>query len=226
MSIFKNPRTFLALAGVFALLAALATAQTLAAATQTAPAVVAKVDLSAHAVVFPDQLAVIEIPAPAGYEDGVPAISAAAGQVTKGFIPAGTVVRRSMLTDPQAAAPQGQLSALSRDVEFTGFALPAEAAGVGGTVRQGDLIDLYGIFPARSDQAGGVHLLAETVPVILVTDGAVIVALTREDLGAVLSAQAGQAVLTAALVPPLDCGKLPPGPEKKPEEPAGEDGAP
>ncbi|MBC7105628.1 MAG: hypothetical protein H5T97_06800, partial [Firmicutes bacterium] len=68
--------------------------------------------------------------------------------VTRGFIPAGTVVREALLQPRWAAGAAGALAEIGSEYRLVALPLSAETT-VGGFVASGDKIDIYSLKPGE-----------------------------------------------------------------------------
>jgi len=73
---------------------------------------------------------------------------ALAGKVTRGFMPAGTVVREAFLQPRWAAGAAGTLAEIGAGYRLVALPLSAETT-VGGVVANGDRIDIYALRPGE-----------------------------------------------------------------------------
>jgi len=111
---------------------------------QTSVIVAAK-DLSPDQVITANDLQWATYPKGALYRDTVLDPSQAEGYVAKGFVPAGTVLRGSMLAPGYTAAIPGRLAQLGKDgTKYFALALPENVlTTVGGQVFTGEHVDVY-----------------------------------------------------------------------------------
>jgi len=139
----KNYKLWLAVTVVLAAISALVTVSVLQKYTRTACVVIAKTDIESAQVINEKMLVPNkEFPSRGMYPDTVTGVQQVQGMVSKGFIPAGTVLRASMFEPPQSAIMSGKLSALGK--EYRAVALPKQlSTTVADTLNEGDTVDMY-----------------------------------------------------------------------------------
>lgn len=209
MNVFKNYRYWLLAAAVFAVLAAVAAIQTVRSFAGVVQVVAVKRDVAANEMLTANDLTLVEQAKGSLYPDVVAAPRDAAGMVARGFIPAGTVLRRSMLMPPQQAGVAGSVAALGGD--YVAVAVPNTlGTTVAGTLAAGNRVDIYS---RASDKEPPVKVAADVLVLqagtVQTSQGAqptqgVILALAAKDLDKVLPYFTGgkENSLTFVLKPP------------------------
>lgn len=197
MRIFKDYRLWLVAAAAFSLLGGAAAVTGYNYSLQAKTVCVAGTPIEQNQAVKPGDLIKREIPRGNVYQDAVSDPAQVRGLVARGYIPAGTVLRLSMLTPAAAASPAGQIGVIGDG--YRGVPIPASVfTTVAGAVCPGDRVDIWAMpFDARAQVQTPSGPLAADVLVIQgakleAKDGqgtqnsqGVIVALTEEQFRAV-----------------------------------------
>jgi Flp pilus assembly protein CpaB len=140
---FKNYKFWLAVTVMLAATTALITVSVLQKYTQSVCVVLAKANIESAQVINEKMLVSNkEFPRRGMYADTVTGPRQVQGMISKGFIPAGTVLRASMFETSQSAMMSGKLSALGK--EYRAVALPKQlSTTVADTLNEGDTVDMY-----------------------------------------------------------------------------------
>ena len=183
---------FLLLAVVFALAAAAGSVMLVRQFNETKVVVVAVKDVPPYTRVTKEDVKEVEFPAAAVPEDAVRRVRDVEGKYFKAAVLAGEPVRKARLAD--VLLDRGLMSAKVSALNEPGiraFALPYDAqAGVGGTVREGDRIDIVASvkIDSPSGSVGVGKIIARNVLVLQVgkagegDKGTVVVALTPQQI--------------------------------------------
>ncbi|CEP67162.1 Pilus assembly, Flp-type CpaB [Moorella glycerini] len=194
---FKNYRLMLTIGLICGGLAAFGAVTAVNQKVGAVPAVVAAKDIEGHQVLAPGDLTVVPVPRAALYKDALPAVSQAVGQVARGYIPAGTVMRASMLLPPAKAGASGLLS------DYPGLVALAVKADIetnlAGVLQPGDKVQVMARY--KDARGGRYEVLASSAPALVVNDKGVLLGLTPEENGKYQQALAGGAVISFALLP-------------------------
>lgn len=139
----RNYKLWLVVTVMLAAMSALTTVGVLQKYTQTACVVMAKADIESAQVINEKMLVSNkEFPVRGMHSDTVTGVQQIQGLVSKGFIPARTVLRTSMFEPPQSAVMSGKLSAIGK--EYRAVALPKQlSTTVADTLNEGDTVDMY-----------------------------------------------------------------------------------
>ena len=138
----KNFKYWLLVAAVFAVLAAVGSVQAVRQFAGAVQAVAVKRDVQAGEVLTQNDLVTVEQARGTLYRDAVLSARDAAGMAARGFVPAGTVLRRSMLVPPQMAGVAGSLASLGPG--YVAVAVPNTlGTTVAGTLESGNRVDIY-----------------------------------------------------------------------------------
>lgn len=194
---FKNYRLILIAALVFGALAVAGTMYTVKNEIGAVPVVVAYQDLdgvSNHKVITPDDIRIDPKPRADLYPDALTSLNQAEGWVPRGYIPAGTVLRASMLLPPDKAGLSGILA------HYPGCEAVALQTGletnVAGTVLPGDMVEVTARY-----KDGQVEKLFNSVPVLQVNDKGLVLALTSDQNTQYQQAISKGAAIVCALLP-------------------------
>ncbi|GEA16302.1 hypothetical protein E308F_25460 [Moorella sp. E308F] len=193
---FKNYRLMLLIGLICGGLAAFGAVTAVNQKVGAVPAVVAAKDIEGRRALAAGDLTVSLLPRSALYKDALASVSQAVGQVARGFIPAGTVMRASMLLPPDKAGISGILS------EYPGLVAVAVKVDIetnlAGALQAGDKVQ---VIARHKDAGGGRHeVVASAAPVLAVNDKGVILGLTPEENGRYQQALAGGAAISFALL--------------------------
>lgn len=121
----------------------------------TVKVVSALTDLDAGAVIQAQNMTQVDCASGNLYPDAVRDPREVAGMVARGFIPGGTILRRSMFMSPQVAGVSGQLAALGKG--YTAVAIPnTMSTTVAGALQSGDRVAVYA---SPKDAAAHIKLL-------------------------------------------------------------------
>lgn len=142
MNALKNFRYWLLAAVVFAAVAAVGSVQAVRSFAGAVQAVAVKRDVQAGEVLTQNDLTLVEQARGTLYGDAVLSPRDAAGMAVRGFLPAGTVLRRSMLVPPQQAGVAGAVASLGPG--YVAVAVPNTlGTTVAGTLEAGNRVDIY-----------------------------------------------------------------------------------
>ena len=140
-----NRKLFVILAIVFGVLGAFFSYNYVEGVTQTATVYTFKVDTDAK-VLSASDFEATELPVSAVPSDAVTDLSVVEGKTLKTPALAGTVLRLPMLVETSESRMSGKLSERFNDTSVRAIAIPyALETSVGGTVKTGDFIDIYGL---------------------------------------------------------------------------------
>jgi len=141
----RGYRLLVVLAVVCALGAALLSLRTIQAYVGQVEVIAAATNLSPDQMISSNDLQWVSFPKGALYGDTVLDPSHAEGYVLRGFVPAGTVLRQSMLEPGAVASIPGKLAQLSKDgTQYFAVALPENIfTTVGGQLQTGERVDVY-----------------------------------------------------------------------------------
>lgn len=207
MDFVKNYRTWIVISVVLAVLAGVLTVYTVRSYVGTVRVMAAARDVNAGQVVEAGSLVAVDVPKGVLYPDAVRNASEVAGMVAKGYVPAGTILRKSLFVPPQAAGAAGRLSTLGGD--FLAVAVPNSLyTTVAGVLQPGDRVDIY----ARAKDNVPPEKLAQDIQVlqagtVTTKDGqqqtqGVVIALKQDELSRILPYLFGdQAKLVFVLKP-------------------------
>jgi Flp pilus assembly protein CpaB len=145
MNLLKDYKAWLVLTIVLALAAGILSVWLINSYIGAETVLVNNIDLDRGAVVQPQALAQAQCPRGNLYPDAVVNVGQIAGKAAKGFIPAGTILRLSMFTDPQLTAPASRLTVLGKDYEAVAVASGMNT-NVAGTLNVDDRVDVY-VYP-------------------------------------------------------------------------------
>ncbi|OAT83697.1 SAF domain-containing protein [Desulfotomaculum copahuensis] len=191
---FKNYRLMLIFALVFGALAVAGSIYTVQNKIGAVPVVVAYQNLDDQKVITPGDIRVEPIPRAALYPDALTSPNQAVGWVARGYIPAGTVLRASMLLPPDKAGLSGKL------VRYPGQEGVALQAGletdVAGSVRPGDMVEVTARY-----KDGQAERLFNAVPVLQASDKGLVLALTSDENIQYQKALSKGAAIVCALLP-------------------------
>lgn len=194
---FKNYRLMLLIGLICGGLAAFGAVTAVNQKVGAVPAVVAAKDIEGHQVLAAGDVTVVPVPKAALYKDTLPAVGQAVGQVARGFIPAGTVIRASMLLPPAKAGISGLLS------DYPGLVALAVKADIetnlAGVLQPGDKVQVMARY--KDAKGGRYEVLASSAPVLVVNDKGVLLGLTPEENSRYQQALAGGAAISFALLP-------------------------
>lgn len=138
----KNFKYWLLVAVVFAVLAAVGSVQAVRQFAGVVQAVAVKRDVQAGEVLTQNDLVMVEQARGTLYKDAVLLARDAAGMAARGFVPAGTVLRRSLLVPPQMVGVAGSLTSLGSG--YVAVAVPNTlGTTVAGMLESGNRVDIY-----------------------------------------------------------------------------------
>lgn len=191
MGFLKNYKAWLVVSAALAVLAGVLTVFTIKSYVGTVNAAAAVKDIDAGQIVEAGSLAAVDVPQGIMYPDAVRNAGEVAGMVAKGYIPAGTILRKSMFMPPQAAGATGQLSVMGEG--FLGVAVPNSLyTTVAGVLQSGNRVDIY----TRAKDNASPEKLAQDIQVlqagtVMTRDGqqqtqGVVIALKQEELSRIL----------------------------------------
>lgn len=181
---------------VFAALAAVTAAYNLNAVAGMVPVAVARSDIAPDEAASPKNIGVGKTPRGALQGDTVREPRELAGMAAKGFIPSGTVLKKSMFQPIEKA---GAAARLSLKPGYVAVALsPSLDTTCGGEVKPGSLVDVKCV---RKD--GSLQVIAEKVEVLAAPEKSkgVVVALKKAEADRLLSEKA-QSTVVLVLLPP------------------------
>lgn len=142
MNALKNFRYWLLAAVVFAAVAAVGSVQAVRSFAGAVQAVAVKRDVQAGEILTQNDLTLVEQARGTLYGDAVLSPRDAVGMAVRGFLPAGTVLRRSMLVPPQQAGMAGAVASLGPG--YVAVAVPNTlGTTVAGTLESGNRVDVY-----------------------------------------------------------------------------------
>jgi Flp pilus assembly protein CpaB len=164
--------------------------------------VIASKDINQNDSVSPSSINFVSYPKSALYKDTVINPAEIAGMIAKGYIPQGTVLRKSMFIPPQMAGMSGQIKLLGDN--YYAVAVPSSLnTTIAGTLQPGDYVDIY-----KNDKANA-NLVLKNVKVmqtpVTQKDGSgnnaqgIVLAIQEQDLNTLLSSMNGN--LTFVLHP-------------------------
>lgn len=207
MDFVKNYRIWIVISVVLAVLAGIGAVSAVKSYVDTVKVAAASREISAGQMVKTGSLVMVDVPKGNLYPDAVRSTNEVAGMVAKGYIPAGTVLRKSMFLPPRAAGAAGQLSVMGE--EFLAVAVPNSLyTTVAGVLQPGNRVDIY----ARAKESSPPEKLASDILVIqagsiVTSEGqqqtqGVVIALKQEELSRILPYLFGnQAKLVFVLKP-------------------------
>lgn len=159
MNFLKNYKAWLILTVVLAVAAGALSVWLIRSYVGAVKVASALTDLEAGAVAQARNVTMVDCARGNLYPDAVRNPSEVAGMVTRGFIPSGTILRKSMFMNPQMAGISGQLSALGK--EYRAVAVTnTMSTTVAGTVQSGDRVDVYA---SPKDAATHIKLLDDVL---------------------------------------------------------------
>ncbi len=148
MNLLKDYKAWMALTIVLAVAAGILSVWLINSYASTVPVLVNSTDLDLGVIVQPQSLAQAQCSRGNLYQDAALSSAQVAGKAAKGFIPAGTILRLSMFTDPQQTATASRLAALGKDYEAV--AIPSGMnTTVAGTLNVDDRVDVY-VYPKNA----------------------------------------------------------------------------
>lgn len=207
MDFVKNYRAWIVISVALAVLAGVLTVYTVRSYVGTVRVIAVARDIDAGQVVEAGSLVAVDVPKGILYPDAVRSANEVAGMVAKGYVPAGTILRKSLFVPPQAAGAAGRLSTLGGD--FLAVAVPNSLyTTVAGVLQPGDRVDIY----ARAKDNVPPEKLARDIQVlqagtVTTRDGqqqtqGVVIALKQDELSRILPYLFGdQAKLVFVLKP-------------------------
>jgi Flp pilus assembly protein CpaB len=142
LNFLKNYKAWLALMLLFAAGAGFLSVHLIRSYTGTVEVVSALTDLDAGSVIRAQSTAMVDCARGNLYPDAVSDPGEVAGMVARGFIPGGTILRKSMFVSPRMSGVSGQLTSLGRDYRAVAVA-NTTATTVAGVVRPGDRVSIY-----------------------------------------------------------------------------------
>ncbi|HHW44750.1 Flp pilus assembly protein CpaB [Desulfofundulus thermobenzoicus] len=195
----KNYRLMLVVGLICGILAAAGAIITVNQKIGALPAVVAARDIDQQRLLAPEDLKVVPVPRAALYKDAIPAADRLVGWVSRGFIPAGTVLRQGMLLPPDQAGVSGILAAKYPDRLAVAVKADVET-NVAGTVRPGDLVRVVARYKSGQGKEGRQETIADNIPVLAVNDKGVVIGLTAPENEKYNKAMADGAVVACAVL--------------------------
>jgi Flp pilus assembly protein CpaB len=196
----KNYRTFFIAAVICAVLAALVGVYGYNTVAKMSNVVVASRDIIADESVSETNVTSGKEPAGSLKSDSIQNISEIKGMVAKGFIPAGTPLRKSMFMSAAGAGTAARLSAM--DGNKVAIAVPDSVeTSIGKALKKGDKVSVKG-----ATKAGAKVVLCPTADVLEVVNKetgitAVILALTPQEAEQIASARATNQNVWCELLP-------------------------
>lgn len=181
---------------VFAALAAITVVYTINNVAGMVPVAVAKGDIYSDTAVSPDNVGQSKVPRGAIQVDTVRDPIQLQGMSAKGYIPSGTVLRKSMFQSINSA---GAVARLSLKPGYVALALqPDLDATCGGEVKPGCLVNVKCV---RKD--GSVQKIADSVDVLSAPEKSkgVVIALTETDADRLLAERPNSTVVLELLPP-------------------------
>lgn len=159
MNLLKNYKAWLILAVILAIGAGALSVWLIRSYVGTVRVASALTDLEAGAVIQAHNITQVDCARGNLYPDAVRDPREVAGMVAKGFIPGGTILRKSMFMPPQTAGISGQLAALGKG--YRAVAIPnTMSTTVAGAVQAGDRVDVYA---SPKDSANHVKILSDAL---------------------------------------------------------------
>jgi len=208
----KNYKVWLVASVVFAVLAAVAAVSVVRSYVGAVQVMAAAKDISPGQVVGATQLVPVDVPQGNLYPDAVRGAADVAGMVAKGYVPAGTVLRKSMFAPPQAAGAAGQLALLGGD--RLAVAVPNSLyTTVAGVLKAGDRVDIYALVKDGQPEKLISDVLVLQAGTVSTGDGqqqqtpGVVVALTQEELSKVLPHLSGDQARLVFVLKPAEAGE-------------------
>ena len=191
---FKNYRLMLITALFAGALAVAGSIYTIQNKIGAVPVVVAYQDLNDQKVIAPGDIRIEQRPRSALYPDALSSPEQAVGWVARGYIPAGTVLRASMLLPPDKAGLSGELDHYAGR---EGVALQAGLeTNVAGSVRPGDMVEVTARY-----KDGQAERLFDAIPVLSVNEQGLVLALTSDENLQYQRALSRGAAIVCALLP-------------------------
>ena len=194
MYLFKNYKIWIIMSVTMAVLAGIGAVSAIRAYVDTVEVVAAAREVDAGQMIGANFLVMVDVPRGNLYPDAIYSAGEIAGMVAKGYIPAGTVLRRSMFMPFAAAGVSGQLSVMSENTgeKYLAVAVPNSLhTTVAGVLQPGNRVDIHA--QARGENSLP-ELLASNVQVIqagFTRDGqqqtqGVVIAVRQEELSRIL----------------------------------------
>ena len=194
MQLFKNYRIWLIMSVTMAVLAGIVAVSAVRSYVDTVKVVATTREVDSGQIVDAGFLTMVDVPRGNLYPDAVYNAGEIAGMVARGYIPAGTVLRRSMFMPLAAAGTAGQLSVMSENTgeKYLAVAVPNSLhTTVAGVLQSGNRVDIY--TQARGENPSP-ELLASNVQVIqagFTRDGqqrteGVVIAVRQQELSRIL----------------------------------------
>ncbi len=189
MNVLKNYKVFLVLAVISAVITGIIAMTVINNYTGTVKVAVAGHDITEGTQISATDLRFVDYPKGALYNDTV-INTGIVGQVAKGFIPSGTVLRSSMFSSLQMAGITGKLKSLGNG--YYAVSVPSNSdTTVAGSLQNGDRVDIYKV------DKDNVSAVAKNIKVLQATittsngeqqSQGVVIAVNSSDLNNVLSA--------------------------------------
>lgn len=167
---------FLLIAVMLGVAAAFLSVQTVRSFNETGKAVMAVKDLPPYALLKPEDVKLVDMPAASVPLDAVQSLKEVNGRYLASPVLAGEVLRKGRLAEVRGdrGLMAAKLSALSRP-DLRAFALPWDAqSAVGGKIKDGDRIDIVASVKIDGGSAGSVgvgKIVARNVEVLEVVKG-------------------------------------------------------
>jgi Flp pilus assembly protein CpaB len=189
MNVLKNYKVFLVLAVISAVITGVLAMSVINNYTGTVKVAIAGHDITEGTQISATDLRFVDYPKGALYNDTVINTSIV-GQVAKGFIPSGTVLRSSMFSSLQMAGITGKLKSLGNGYYAVSVSSNSDTT-VAGTLQNGDRVDIYKV------DKDNVSAVAKNIKVLQATittsngeqqSQGVVIAVNSSDLNNVLSA--------------------------------------
>lgn len=159
MNYLKNYKAWLALTILLAAAAGALSVSLVRSYVGTVKVASALTDLDAGSVIRAQNTAQIDCARGNLYPDAVREPREVAGMVARGFIPGGTILRKSMFVPPQMSGVSGRLSSMGRDYRAVAVANTMSTT-VAGVVQAGDRVSIY---VSSKDASAHVKLLDDVL---------------------------------------------------------------